>query len=572
MEAQAARLPAALGLLAIALAAATPQHGVIVEKNVPAAMRDGTILRADIYRPDAPGRFPALLQRTPYSKNTSGGRARSESLSAKGYVVVIQDTRGRYTSDGIARQHDEAEDGYDTVEWVASLPFVDGRVGMFGGSYLATTQLMAATLAPPRLVALFPSSSYASRYDMVFQGGAFYLGDGLAWNLGQAADVRRRILDPTADRDGPLGLTREQRRLLRERWLWHLPLKTMDALELSRFAPGYRLMLEHSSYDEFWETFDIAARHDRFEVAALHVTGWYDTLRNFSGLRANARTERGRAGQRLIVGPWTHSGPTPASTSIGDVDFGPDAGLDARGLMEHGRLTTTAPGAELPDRFLYDPSDPVPTLGMSGYSRAPADQRQLEEWRADNSQPGPAERPPASPHAYGALGLGRLANALREPRAQPHLLRRSRRRWRSRAALSNLGYHLAGLQSVRWGQHLRKAGPRRPRPARLQGQLQPSLRDPRLPGGEPGLQRRVPDGALAGGERLRRSWSFVWLPSDGWPAPVAPSPRSGSHAASASPSQTGGATLRILSRAVDDSANLESPGSGVTVTMTDGGH
>jgi len=422
MEAQAARLPAALGLLAIALAAATPQHGVIVEKNVPAAMRDGTILRADIYRPDAPGRFPALLQRTPYSKNTSGGRARSESLSAKGYVVVIQDTRGRYTSDGIARQHDEAEDGYDTVEWVASLPFVDGRVGMFGGSYLATTQLMAATLAPPRLVALFPSSSYASRYDMVFQGGAFYLGDGLAWNLGQAADVRRRILDPTADRDGPLGLTREQRRLLRERWLWHLPLKTMDALELSRFAPGYRLMLEHSSYDEFWETFDIAARHDRFEVAALHVTGWYDTLlsgtlRNFSGLRANARTERGRAGQRLIVGPWTHSGPTPASTSIGDVDFGPDAGLDARGLMEHGRLTTTAPGAELPDRFLYDPSDPVPTLGMSGYSRAPADQRQLEEWRADNSQPGPAERPPASPHAYGALGLGRLANALREPRA-----------------------------------------------------------------------------------------------------------------------------------------------------------
>ena len=273
------------------------QHPVVVEKNVPATMRDGTILRADIYRPDAPGRFPALLQRTPYSKNTARGPERFRRISGSGYVVVVQDTRGRYTSDGVARPHDEAEDGYDTVEWVASLPVVNGRVGMYGGSYLATTQLMAASLAPPHLVALFPSSSYASRYDMVYQGGAFYLGDGLAWNLGQAADVRRRVLEPSLDRDGPIGITREQRRLLRERWLWHVPLKTMDALELRRFAPGYHLMLRHPSYDEFWGTFDIAARHAQFEVPALHLTGWYDTLlagtlANFSGLRAHARTER----------------------------------------------------------------------------------------------------------------------------------------------------------------------------------------------------------------------------------------------------------------------------------------
>ncbi len=100
-------------------------------------------------------------------------------------------------SDGVAVPHDEGADGYDTVEWVAQLPYVDGRVGMFGGSYSATTQLLAAPMRPPHLVALFPSASYASRYDMVFQGGAFYLGDGLSWNLGQAKDARRRALEPT---------------------------------------------------------------------------------------------------------------------------------------------------------------------------------------------------------------------------------------------------------------------------------------------------------------------------------------------------------------------------------------
>jgi predicted acyl esterase len=223
--------------------AARPPAGrdpvVRVEKNLEAQMRDAVILRADVYRPDAPGRFPALLQRTPYSKNPGGDGATFRQLAAHGFVVVVQDTRGRYMSDGVARPHDEAEDGYDTVEWVATLPYVDGRIGMFGGSYSATTQLLAAPLRPPHLTALFPSASYASRYDMVFQGGAFYLADGLAWNLGQAADVRRRTLTPEADRDTAIGLTDRQRVWLRERWLWHVPLKTMDALELQRYAPAY---------------------------------------------------------------------------------------------------------------------------------------------------------------------------------------------------------------------------------------------------------------------------------------------------------------------------------------------
>lgn len=311
---------------------------VVVEKNVPARMRDGVILRADIYRPDRPGKFPALLQRTPYSKNPGPDDDRFQRLATRGFVVAVQDTRGRYTSDGTARPHDEGEDGYDTIEWLATLPGVDGRVGMFGGSYSATTQLLAAPLQPPHLVALFPSASYASRYDMVFQGGAFYLADGLSWNLGQAMDVRRRLTDPTADRDVEIGLSAADRAQLRSRWLWSLPLVAMNELDLKRLMPGYFEMLAHPSYDDYWTTFDVAARHHRFEVPAYHLTGWYDallngTLANFAGLRAGAATERARRNQRLIVGPWTHARPSAGTTAIGSVSYGPDAGLDSFELM-----------------------------------------------------------------------------------------------------------------------------------------------------------------------------------------------------------------------------------------------
>jgi putative CocE/NonD family hydrolase len=417
---------------------------VLVQRNQPARMRDGVVLRADVYRPRTPGTYPVLLQRTPYSKNDNEARRRFSALAAHGYIVVVQDTRGRYTSDGVAVPHDEARDGYDSVEWAAALPGSSGRVGMFGGSYLATTQLEAATTEPPALAALFPASSYARRHDMVFQGGAFYLSDGLSWNLGQAMDVRRRELTPDVDRDGPIGLDARQRELLRDTWYWHLPLKSFAELDLKRLAPGYFQMLDHPDRDAFWDPADIESRHSRFQVPAFHLTGWYDTLltgtlKNYTGLRTHAATENARRYQRLIVGPWTHARPTLASTSIGDVSYGPEAGFDAEGTMvrwfDHWlkggdrAVLETAPirlfvmgenrwrdeqdwplararptayylssggranslrgngvlGIDTPtaggpaDRFTYDPSRPVPTGASGGYSRHPADRRTVEE-------------------------------------------------------------------------------------------------------------------------------------------------------------------------------------------------
>ena len=432
--------------LAAAVLFTGAEHAVRVEKNVEARMRDGVVLRADVYRPAAAGTYPVLLQRTPYSKNDDTYGEGFRALAARGFIVVVQDTRGRYMSDGIARPHDEAEDGFDTIRWARTLEGASGRVGMWGGSYLATTQLLAASLQPEGLSALFPSSSYSSRYDMVFQGGAFYLNDGLGWNLGQAIDVRRRVLTPHVGRDNPIGLDDEQRRALREQWLWHLPLKSIDVLDLKRFAPGYFEMLAHPSYDAFWETFNIEAKHDRFAVPAFHLTGWYDTLltgtlRNFAGLRARAANETARRHQRLVVGPWTHARPTLKSTRVGHVDYGPTAGFSAQdaypkwfeywlkgegsatpegvapvrifvmginkwrdeqewplarakatpfylhsggranSLSGDGVLSTVPPENEPADRFTYDPSSPVPTGAIGGYSRIPSDQRPTEERR-----------------------------------------------------------------------------------------------------------------------------------------------------------------------------------------------
>jgi len=419
---------------------------VLVERHVESRTRDGVTLRADIYRPVTPRRLPALLQRTPYSKNPEDPNSLYHRLARAGFVVVVQDTRGRYMSDGVAVPHDEGPDGFDAVAWVASLPFVDGRVGMLGGSYSATTQLLAAGEQPPALRALFPSASYASRYDMVFQGGAFYLADGLGWNLGQAMDVRRRALDPAADRDGEIGLSSAHREMLRNDWMWRLPLRDITALDLRRYAPGYFDMLAHPSRDAFWDRFDVAARHARFQVPAFHLTGWYDalltgTLANFAGLRANAATEQARRNQRLIVGAWTHARPNASSRRIGTVDYGPDAGFDSESLMVHwfrhwlgdtpsrgdypgppvrlfvmgenrwrdeqewplararatalhlasegransrhgdGRLAWDAPAGAAADTFTYDPRTPVPTGTSGAYSRAPTDQRSLEDRR-----------------------------------------------------------------------------------------------------------------------------------------------------------------------------------------------
>ena len=155
-----------------ALAFAQPAADIVIEHNVAMKTRDGVTLKADVYRPAGDGSFPLLLERTPYNKD--GGADFARKAVARGFMVVIQDVRGRYTSGGkwYTFKH-EMDDGYDTVEWAAALPHANGKVGLFGGSYVGATVMLAAITHPPHLAGICPVVT-ASNYheNWTYQGGA----------------------------------------------------------------------------------------------------------------------------------------------------------------------------------------------------------------------------------------------------------------------------------------------------------------------------------------------------------------------------------------------------------------
>src|SRR5713226_3666858 len=197
-DAACGRVVSAL-LLATALAqhapmswAAAEKYDVTVERNVPAKMRDGVTLRADIYRPKADGKFPVLLVRTPYDKTgTIGFGLRA---AARGYAVIAQDVRGRFTSEGEWYTFKyESQDGYDTVEWAAALPYSNGKVGMFGGSYVGATQYLTAIAKPPHLAGICPNVTASNYHDgWTYQGGAFEQWFNESWTTGLAMNTMQR--------------------------------------------------------------------------------------------------------------------------------------------------------------------------------------------------------------------------------------------------------------------------------------------------------------------------------------------------------------------------------------------
>ena len=406
--------------------------GVEVEADVSVAMRDGTVLRADVYRPDAPGKYPVLLQRTPYSKDSENCVEQGHKLAERGYVVVQQDVRGRYRSDGefqpgfFSAEHRDAEDGYDTVEWAAGLTWSTGKVGTFGGSYCGWTQWELAHTRPPHLAAMIPSAIAADLLDREMSG-VLRLGRVLWWSVNTLApDVRRRLNEEA----GPT-TTEEAERLYLERdrskWLWHLPLAEIPDEALSGVGRHWRSWLADHASDHF----GFLERHRDVAVPALTTTGWYDqqigAIRNFTGMRANGMTGEARRGQRLIVGPWSHTTDF-SSSQVGEVDFGPDAVRDflqmaddwfghwlkgeSTGVEEWppvqifvmganrwrgeeewplarteytdyylgcgGKLGLGAPSDEPPDSYDYDPRDPVMTLYSPRGQQEPQDQRMLD--------------------------------------------------------------------------------------------------------------------------------------------------------------------------------------------------
>ena len=305
------------------------------EKNVPTPLRDGTILSADVYRPRGGGPFPTLVSRTPYDKSKPETIPMFERLAEAGYAVVVQDIRGRWASDGdfhplFSADWKDAEDGYDTVEWAAAQPWSNGRVGTFGYSYPSWTQWALASTKPPHLVTMFTGGITPRSTDWMM-GGVLRPGRSLPWTLGSiATDTQRFLPEP----QGPT--TVEEYRYLddhvnRQKWLWFLPWKELPLEAIGGLRERFHDWLANLHVDRwrFEETYD------KIDLPISHRTGWYDrvvgTVELFKGMRERGATEEARRNQRLIIGPWTHTGDLVRKT--GDVDFGPEAEVDYFSLI-----------------------------------------------------------------------------------------------------------------------------------------------------------------------------------------------------------------------------------------------
>ncbi len=404
---------------------------VRIECNVEVTMRDGVVLRADVARPAAPGKFPALVQRTPY------GKTANTQLAEAGYVVISQDMRGRYASDGeftpmFMPGYQDAADGYDTVEWAAALPYSNGKVGVYGISYPSWASWELASARPPHLVAMF-NGGYATRLTDWELGGVLRTGRVLQWlfrSLGP--DLRRRsgLASPHTPAEAQESAGKD-----REKPLWFVPLKDMP----DEYAGGCREIWHYWLDHHHKDIFDFQKRHEEVDVPVLHITGWHDrlvlTVDHFSGMRVNGRTRAARMAQRLVVGPWSHGSQGPRQ--VGEMDFGKSASVDFNGLMVRwfdywlkgkpnemmrtapvryfvmgenrwrtaaawpvpdakpvsfhlvsdggangasggGRLIRRRPRDPGSDRYDYDPRDPVMSLFYESCQDAPYDQRRLD--------------------------------------------------------------------------------------------------------------------------------------------------------------------------------------------------
>lgn len=415
-----------------------------IDRDVSMEMRDGTILRADIYRLDDAEKHPAILVRTPYGKSRDFPNLFDKVLA--GYTMVIQDVRGRFASEGKFQAEGEAlttgkPDGYDSVEWIANQQWCDGNVGMTGGSALGGAQWTTAMENPPHLKAIAPSiAGHGPRIQR--SGGVIGLSGVIGNTPMMAADIANRLEKAGKD-------VAEMRRIIEwainnpEEVYNFLPLKDLPIAQFEGMGEMWKTRLQpglESDEEKHW-------RYEKIMVPCFHVEGWYDfvewgTFENFKKMREGGGSQIARLGQYLVVGPWPHNTTLEA---LGDFNFGALAGQPQPSINEQqlaffdkylrgrdikipivkyflmgmnqwkeaddwplpettwhryylhsqgnantsigdGLLSRTEPNTESPDRFIYDPQRPVPTVGgrvraVAGVVAGPIDQSHIEKRR-----------------------------------------------------------------------------------------------------------------------------------------------------------------------------------------------
>ena len=399
-----------------------PRFGVMIP------MRDGVKLAADLWVPSAPGKYPVILIRTPYLRVTNliDVPAWASYFASRGYVLVIQDVRGRGDSEGEFNFFFQEEtDGYDTIEWLAGQPFSTGKVGMMGVSYLGTVQWLAAKAHPPHLTCMAPTAP-AGRYleELPFVGGAFMHQWALNWLNGVSGRIEQGQNVAPGDMD---------------RALAHRPLISSDSA-MGRSMRLYREFLTNPLMTDYWKRIQFTpADFAKIEIPTLTVTGWFDgdqpgAMFYWRGLVANAPD---KSRHWLVSGPWQHAATfLGGATKVGDMSLPPESIIDvkalhvrffdwclkgsapsfqapraklyltganewrefdsypvkqaterrfyftsggrANSLAGDGKLAWQAPGTDRPDQYTYDPKHPAPaSIGPTadGEDRRPIERR-----------------------------------------------------------------------------------------------------------------------------------------------------------------------------------------------------
>ncbi len=405
-------------------------YDVRFEFGIKQEMRDGTKLSSDIYRPDAKGKFPAIITRSPYMTVEGFQKRFSEEakfFARQGYVFVIQDCRGKNDSEGIFHPFfDDPTDGFDALSWCAKQEWSNGELGTIGASYQAWNQWATATLNPPNLRAMVSIVALPDPVlNVPFQNGALVL-----WMAEWMAMVDgKKNTDPSIY---------DSMKLYN-----HLPLRTMDEAFGRKESSIWQNWINHPAADDYWKASFYQDEFSQIDVPALHVSGWYDddvigTHINYTGMRKSGKSEHARINQKLIIGPWQHH--VNATRQLGTIDFGQSSLIDLRkvelewfdywlkgketGIMKQpkvdiftmgkniwrrtdswplekteyvkyfihsngkantsagdGKLSTAKPNIEEPyDSYTYDPADPSPNIYDTSTMAAegPYDQRPIE--------------------------------------------------------------------------------------------------------------------------------------------------------------------------------------------------
>jgi uncharacterized protein len=401
----------------------TKSYEVKIEFNRRVRMRDGVELSADVYRPDAPGRFPVILSRTPYTKTSASSLKIARYFVSNGYVFVTMDVRGRGDSDGTFTPYvNDGQDGYDAIEWTAAQEWSTGKVGTIGGSYNGAIQWLTAVQQPPHLAAMIPMVSPSDPF--------------VEWPTGQPLPASISWYHFTAGH-----VLQNMEAVDWNKLYWHLPFITMDEA-MGRPNRLWDEEVEHSKLDSWWEPQRYQNKFERIRVPVLGISGWYDDEQVGTPLNFIGMTKRGdesvRRSQKLLMGPWPHA--VNSSTKIGSVEFGPTAVIDlnaawlrwfdywlkgvdngvmkeppvrifvmgenvwrdenewpmartrwtkyylhsngrANTLSGDGTLSTTEPANEPTDTYSYDPAKPVPFITDPSFAQigGPDDYRKVEE-------------------------------------------------------------------------------------------------------------------------------------------------------------------------------------------------